>query len=92
MAELILTESERAKYSWTELDDATVGKLIKKSALALEAKADDMQRLSISTCAFMLCNLAYDSNASHLTFDVDGLLFGKEERGKWRVTVEEMLN
>lgn len=90
MAELILTDEERAKHSWLDLDDATIGKVVKRSALALEAAADKKQRLSFMTCAFMLCNLAHDSNAEHMTLSVSTLLFGDEQRGDWRVTIEKV--
>lgn len=90
MAELILTEEEKAANSWLEVSDEALGRMIKASVLSIQAKATELNKLYMATCGFMLCNLACDSNASHLTLDVDGLTLGDEQRGQWKITVEEV--
>ena len=47
MAELILTEEEKAAATWLELPDETVGKLVKKIAADLPRLAKETRPLDL---------------------------------------------
>src|SRR5699024_5247050 len=90
MAELILTEEERAAATWFELDDATIGKIVKKQALAIMNKSEEMQRVTTMSAAMLLCGFAAEANAAEMTQEIRGFTQGGQEFGDWKVTVKRL--
>src|SRR5699024_11084157 len=72
MAELILTEAEKAATTWLELDDATIGKLVKKQALAIMDKSVEMEQITSTSAVMLLCGFAADMNADKSEYDIGG--------------------
>lgn len=90
MAKLILTEEEKAAATWMELDDATIGKLVKKTALGLMSLKDEQAHVWWWSAAILLCSMASDANADKFEQEILGLTHSGEERGNWRITVERI--
>lgn len=90
MAELILTDEEQAAATWFELDDATVGKIVKKTALGLLDHSNEQGRVWWFAAALLLCGMADDANADTFSQEVNNFTNGDDDRGNWRVTVERI--
>ena len=96
MAELILTEEEKAAVSWLDLSDDALGKLCRKICLVMpncrkNAKdPEDMKPTWVASAGMLLCGAADDANATTLKLDFEGLTHGDKERGNWRVTIEKL--
>lgn len=84
MAELILTEEEKAAALWSDLDDAALGKLVKKIAL-LTSAAEQLDRVTTFAAAMLLCCAASEQNASEIALEIDGLNQAGREFGDWKV-------
>ena len=54
MAELILTEEEKAAALWSDLDDAALGKLVKKKIALLTSAAEQLDRVTTFAAAMLL--------------------------------------
>ena len=89
MAELIITDEERASATYLEWDDASIGRGVKKIALKI---GDLKGKLSISFCAgaVSLITKAVDSGAEKSEFTVEGLIDDGQPLGDWKVTVERI--
>lgn len=90
MAQLILTDEEKAAATWMELDDATVGKVVKKTALGLMAKSDEQGRVWWFSAAMLLCGMANDANADKFSQELLGFTEGDTDCGDWLVTVQRI--
>jgi hypothetical protein len=94
MAEIILTEQEKAALSWLDLSDDALGKLCRKACLILMEKTadnpDDRKTVWASSAGMFLCGLVDDANADTGTFLFEGLTNGEKERGNWKVTIEKL--
>lgn len=96
MAELILTDEEKAAISWLDLDDDALGKVCRKACLILmnkeksEDDPDDRKPVWAASAGMLLCGVADDANVATVTFTFDGLTNGEKEHGNWRVTVEKL--
>lgn len=90
MAELILTEAEKTAATWFELDDATLGKVVKRTAAGLLTHSEEMGRIWWFAAALLLCGQAKDANAETLTVNVDGFTDAGQELGDWEVTVRRI--
>lgn len=96
MAELILTDEEKAAISWLDMDDDTLGKLCRKACLVIMKKEkseddpDDRKPVWAASAGMLLCGVADDANATTATFQFNGLTNSDKERGNWRVTVEKL--
>lgn len=89
MAELILTEKEKADLSFLDWDDAALGKLVKKTAVEMQ---DTFGRdgTFVVSAAHLLIGMAEQTNGDTLTFTAEGFSVGGEPKGDWRVTVEKI--
>lgn len=89
MAELILTDDEKAALTWLELPDETVGRVVKKIAADLRLFKDtsEIQRLWVTTAAIMLASYAHDREAARLKIGLKGLFEGGRELGDFAVEV-----
>lgn len=90
MAELLLTDAEKAAASWLELDDAALGKVVKKMALTLKLRQDESLQLGWNAAALLLCSLAHEAKADKLTHELTGCSTDNKPFGDWRVTVERV--
>jgi hypothetical protein len=90
MAKLILTEAEKSALTWMELDDATLGKVVKKTALSLKEHSDEQQKIWWFAAAMLLCGMAEDAKAAQLTHTIEGFSEKGVDRGDWRITVERL--
>lgn len=93
MAELILTAEEKAALTWLDISDDALGKLVKKTCLAIQEVPDDatgMKKVWSMTCAMLLCNLCAEANSEVSTFTVNGLTDGDKQNGDWKVTIEQI--
>jgi hypothetical protein len=89
MAELILTDEEKASNSYLDWDDAALGKLTKKVALTIrDGRADDKLPIIANAAAMMLVGMAHDSNAETFTLTLGGCTHHGEPVGDWKVTVK----
>ena len=84
MAELILTDEEKAAALWSDLDDAALGKLVKKIAL-LTSAAEQLDRVTTFAAAMLLCCAAAEQNASEIAMEIDGLTQAGRDFGDWKI-------
>lgn len=90
MAELILTDEEKAARSWLDLDDASLGRLVKRTALKIiEHDEADRQRVWTMTAAIILMGAAQDTNADNLKISLGGLTQKGQAVGDWEVIVRK---
>ena len=73
MAKLILTDEEKAAALWSDLDDAALGKLVKKKIAYLTEAAEQLDRVTAFAAAIILCCAAAEHNASEIALEIDGL-------------------
>ncbi len=85
MAELILTEAEKAAATWAELDDEALGRVVKAGMFDVKKVADDDDKLLSLAAATMLCSIAAEANADRLSVTLEGLRTKDESMGDWEV-------
>lgn len=88
MAELILTEAERAAATWLEFDDAALGRVVKHAAVTFMEAADELKRIRHMAAAMILVGAADQANAERLTETLQGLTRKGVDCGDWRITIE----
>jgi hypothetical protein len=88
MAELILTDAEKAAELWTDFDDAELGALMRKNLIRFKTAALQMDRAMATTCALLLCCDAADAGASELVLSLEGVTQGGHDFGEWTVTAK----
>ena len=92
MAELILTDDEKAAALWSDLDDAALGKLVKKKIAFLADAAEQLDRVTTFAAAMLLCCAAAEQNFSELALEIDGMTQEGREFGDWLVVVMKTAN
>lgn len=90
MAELILTDEEKAAATWFELNDAAIGKIVKKTAIGLLDMADEQGRVWWFAAALLLVGKAADANAENMKVNVEGFSEAGIEMGDWQVSVTRL--
>lgn len=90
MAELILTDKERAAALWSDLDDDALGKLVKKKIAFLTDAAEQLDRVTMWAAAMLICCNAAEMNAGSAEFDMEGLTQGGRDFGNWRVAATKI--
>lgn len=96
MSELILTPEEKAASDWLSLPNKSIadtvrycGVLFKKAHKEGELKED--RRPLVCAAAMHICvEAAVSSNSAKTTLEFEGLSFGKQDLGKWRMTLEKL--
>lgn len=89
MAQLILTDEEKAAHSWLHLDDESLGRLVKYSALAIAGHdVTDGGKVRGMTNAIMLATMAHEANAETTTVELKGVTQDGVGIGDWRITIE----
>lgn len=94
MAELVLTEKEKADNSYLDWDDAALGKACKKAMLEIQQATDDSEKWTIYSqgCAALLIGRAIDVNAAESRYGFKGYTVNNEEKGDWEVIVRKQMN
>jgi hypothetical protein len=90
VAELILTDKEKAAALWSDLDDAALGKLVKKKIAFLTSAAEQLDRVTMWAAAMLICCNAAEMNAGTAEFDMEGLTQGGRDFGDWRVVATKI--
>lgn len=89
MAELIITDEERATHTYLEWDDAAIGRGVKKLAITVK---DSKGEKAIEWYAATLCliAMAHESNAKSSEYTIDGVTRdnGETQIGDWKVTIQ----
>lgn len=101
MADLILTDEEKAAHLWVDLDDASLGKVVKyvsaelakhprahSSVISGAAPDDD----AITWCGVMLLLVGscVERKADTFRTELHGLTHKKEEWGDWEIMVKRI--
>ena len=89
MAELILTDEEKATESYLDWDDAAIGKAVKKLALAISDTKGD-KSMSWHAASLCLVAMAHDSNAGSSEHTIEGVTLnkGQDAIGDWKITTQ----
>lgn len=87
MAELILTDEEKAAALWSDLDDAAIGKLVKKNIATISTAAEQADRIVIQAAALLICCWAHECNATDVKFELGGVTQAGRDFGDWAVVV-----
>lgn len=85
MAELILTEEEKAAALWSDLDDAALGKLLKKKIASITNAAEQMDETTLYAAALLICCGAAEFNAAKAEFELEGVTRAGRDFGDWTV-------
>lgn len=87
MAELILTEKEKADASYLDWDDDALGKLTRKLSARMHDKyGRDGQFAAMA--AHLLIDLARRVNATTSTINLKGATVAGEAIGDWKITIK----
>ena len=87
MTELIMTEEERAAALWSDLDDASLGRLLKRHIIAIQTASKQLEKTSILAAALILCCETAAQGSVRGEFELEGVTEGDREFGDWVVTV-----
>lgn len=90
MAELILTDKEKAAALWSDLEDAALGALVKRKISLIESCSEQLDQITPFSAAMMLCLAAQHAGADKASFDIDGLKKDGKALGNWRITAERV--
>lgn len=87
MATLVLTPEEQAAALWTDLDDASLGAMLRKKIAFIQSASHQMDRTVSTAAALLLCCDAAEVKADEMTMRFDGVTQGGRPFGDWVVTV-----
>ena len=90
MAELILTEKEKKAATWCELEDESIGKVIKVMMSTIKQASDEQEKFYFLSAAMILCAAAAKTNADKAVFTVEGLKNKDNDFGNWQVTIKRI--
>ena len=90
MAEIILTSDEEKAGSWMQLDDASLGKVVKEGMLQLKKISQEQDKLFVMAAATILCCEASEANADILKLTNENLTRCGEDIGNWLVTIKRL--
>lgn len=85
--ELILTESEKAAATWLELDDESVGKLVKATMFKIKQFSDESEKIYLWSAALMLCSAVAETNAGKYEQTIEGLTVHDKPYGNWKLII-----
>lgn len=85
MAQLILTEEEKAAALWSDLDDASLGRLLKKQIALITTSSAQLDRSVFFAAALLICCEAAECKASEAKFDIEGVTQAGRDFGDWTV-------
>lgn len=90
MAELLLTDEEKEAATWFELDDAVLGKVVKRTAAGLIGHSRELDRVWWFAAAMLLCGMAHDQNAQKVVQSIEGFEEEGVPLGDWEVIVQRV--
>ena len=90
MAELILTKEEKEAATWVELNDESLGKVVKATMAGIKQTSDEQGKLFYLAAAMILCTVTAEANADTASFTVEGLKNKTNDFGNWKVTIRKM--
>jgi hypothetical protein len=90
MMKLILTEKEKKAATWCELEDESLGKVIKSMMFRIKQASEEKERLPLLSAAMMLCSATAETNADTATFTVEGLKNKTNDFGNWKVVIKRI--
>lgn len=85
MAQLILSDAEKAAQLWTDLDDASLGAMLRKKLAVLDEAAMQMNMTFTVAAAMMVCCHAAETQSNELRIEVDGITQDGRAFGDWSV-------
>jgi hypothetical protein len=93
MAELILSDEDKAAARWLQMDDVSVGRLVKYTQLAILRDADEQQRVWWWSAALLLCSMADEAGSDNTKFKIEGVTLenGAVPIGDWEVVVRRRI-
>lgn len=89
MAELILTEEEKAAPSYLDWDDDALGKMVRKLAVSLKDKYGADAGFA-TMAAFILVDKTIQNNGAQLNVHLGNFTNSGQSFGDWRVIVEKV--
>jgi hypothetical protein len=89
VAELVLTDAEKCAELWSDLDDQSLGALMRKKLVGLKSAAEQMDRAVTMAAALLLCCSAAEAGASELSLSIDGVTQAGRDFGDWQVVVRK---
>ena len=90
MATLILTPEEEAAALWSDLDDAALGKLLKKKISNIETSAAQLNLLTTLAAGIVLCVYADAMGAYEMDIELADDARDALEIGDWRVALTKL--
>jgi hypothetical protein len=90
MAELILTQQEKDAALWSDLDDASLGKLVKKTMAIFDSLPRQEHEIVMQSAAIMLCCLVRDNQSTKATITLEGVTEKGVGIGDWRLLIEQV--
>jgi len=88
--ELVLTEKEKETATWGELEDESLGKVIKAMMCTIRQGSEEQEKLYLLSAAMLLCSATAKINADTATFTVEGLKNKGDDFGNWKVTIKRI--
>ena len=88
MAKLILTEKEKKADTWLELEDETLGKVVKSIMSTMKQASDEQGKLYLLSAAMILCSTTAEANAEKATYTVEGIKNKTNDFGNWQIIVK----
>ena len=88
MADLILTEEEKNSPLWSDLDDESLGKLVKAQILNISTASRQAKRITIISTVTMLACMVAETNADNASFEVENVRNKTNDFGNWKITVK----
>ena len=89
MAELILTEEEKGTL-WSDLDDATLGKVVKKHISELTSASEQLERSTVIAAAIWMCAYIAENKKVGMSIDLEGVTDRDVDIGNWKVVIEKV--
>ena len=87
--ELILTDAEKKAATWAELDNESIGMIVKAAMFKIKTVSGEQDKIFFIAAAIILCNAAVESNADRLTQTLTGLTIKGKPLGDWKVTIKK---
>lgn len=90
MAELILTETEKKTKSWLDLDDESLGKLVKAMLFKIKDTCEQEKKIFTLSAAIALCVIAHETNADNMKLTIENITSKGKGIGDWKVTIKRI--
>jgi len=88
MAKLILTDEEKKANLWSDLDNESLGMIVKKTISQIKKASDQLNKIFIISAGIILCSAAAGANADKLTQEIDNLTSEGKPLGDWIIVVK----